>query len=141
MVKKTTENSSEFDSDLVKCYWLESSERDFLTMKNMYEKKDYHWVLFVGHLVIEKLLKAYYVKKNNKPAPLIHNLLKLAQDSGIEPEEDKKLFFVTVTAFNLNARYDDYKADFYKKCTKRFTDEWMVKIEENRQWIKKLLET
>jgi HEPN domain-containing protein len=140
MVNKANYNTDEFNSDFVINYWIESSDRDYLTMKNMYEKKDYHWTLFIGHLVIEKLLKAYYVKKNNNHAPLIHNLLKLAKDSGIDPDENKKIFLATVTAFNLNARYDDYKLDFYKKCTKKYTDEWMAKIEENRKWIIKLLE-
>ncbi|MCG8603545.1 HEPN domain-containing protein, partial [bacterium] len=31
-------------------------------MEHLFEKEDYHWALYIGHLVIEKLLKAYYVK-------------------------------------------------------------------------------
>ncbi len=48
-------------ADLIK-YWIDSSDRDFTTMAHLFEKGDYHWALFIGHLVIEKLLKAYYVK-------------------------------------------------------------------------------
>ena len=49
-------------------YWADSSDRDYKTMHHLYEKKDYNWALFLGHLVIEKLLKAYFVKNvNNKP--------------------------------------------------------------------------
>ena len=43
-------------------YWTESSEQDFRAMKHLFEKGDYHWSLFIGHLVLEKLIKAYYVK-------------------------------------------------------------------------------
>lgn len=32
-------------------------------MHNLYKVGEYHWALFVGHLVIEKLLKAIYVEK------------------------------------------------------------------------------
>jgi len=49
----------------------------------------------------------------NDDFPLfIHNLLRLAEKSGFELNEENKLFFVTVTAFNIHARYDDYKMSF-----------------------------
>ncbi|NMA69670.1 MAG: HEPN domain-containing protein, partial [Desulfitobacterium sp.] len=43
-------------------FWKDSSEKDYSTMLNLFNSKDYHWSLFLGHLVIEKLLKALYVK-------------------------------------------------------------------------------
>jgi len=43
-------------------YWLNSSDRDYITMENLLKSNDYHWSLFIGHLVIEKLIKAIYVK-------------------------------------------------------------------------------
>jgi hypothetical protein len=53
--------------------------------------------------------------------------------------EEQKLFLATVTAFNINGRYDDYKMSFQKKCTPEFTSEWIERIKFNRQWIKKLI--
>jgi len=43
--------------------WKESSDQNYLTMQNLLKSRDYSWSLFLGHLVIEKLLKAHYVKK------------------------------------------------------------------------------
>lgn len=40
-------------------YWVEGSDDDFKTMIAMLETKRYSWALFIGHLMIEKLLKAY----------------------------------------------------------------------------------
>lgn len=80
-------------------------------MKHLFQKKDYHWSLFIGHLVVEKLLKAYYVKNIDNNPPYIHNLLRLAEKSGLEPTKDQKHFLITVTTFNISARYDDYKMD------------------------------
>ena len=54
-------------------HWMESGERDFKTMNNLYKSKDYSWSLFVGHLVIEKLLKACYIKHNHQHPLMIHN--------------------------------------------------------------------
>lgn len=131
-------NKQGFDREKLIQYWLESAEDDYETMEAMYNSKRYHWSLFVGHLMIEKLLKAYYVKVNVDFPPFIHNLLRLAEKSHIELNEENRLFFVTVTAFNINARYDDYKRSFQKKCTPEYTSEWIGKIKEKRQWIKKL---
>jgi hypothetical protein len=43
-------------------YWIDSSDDDFETMVSMYNSKRFSWALFIGHLMIEKLLKAYFVK-------------------------------------------------------------------------------
>ena len=120
-------------------YWLESSDRDYRTMQHLFEKKDYSWSLFIGHLIIEKLLKAYYVKHIDNQPPFIHNLLRLAEKSLLELNENQKDFLVTVTTFNIRARYDDYKLDFYHMCSKEFTEKWINEIKEFREWIKEQL--
>lgn len=38
-------------------YWIDSSEEDFETMETLYNSKRYNWSLFLGHLMIEKILK------------------------------------------------------------------------------------
>jgi HEPN domain-containing protein len=64
--------------DVVIDYWISSSNQNFQTMKNLLQTKDYSWSLFIGHLVIEKLLKAVYIKKFQKHAIFTHDLLRLA---------------------------------------------------------------
>ncbi|CAA9292043.1 MAG: hypothetical protein AVDCRST_MAG95-4066, partial [uncultured Adhaeribacter sp.] len=66
------------NQDAIVSYWLESSDSDFATMQHLFTAKDYSWSLFLGHLVIEKLLKALFVKNLNKQAPFTHDLLRLA---------------------------------------------------------------
>ena len=46
-------------------YWTESSDEDHETMLIMFNSKRFSWSLFIGHLMIEKLLKAYFVKPKN----------------------------------------------------------------------------
>ncbi len=60
-------------------YWIKTSDKDFKVMKSLFEVKHYTWALFVGHLVIEKLLKAYYVKTVDAKVPFIHDLTKIAE--------------------------------------------------------------
>ena len=49
-------------------YWIESSDEDYEAMKVLFNNHKNTWCLFIGHLVIEKLLKALYLKKS-KNAP------------------------------------------------------------------------
>jgi HEPN domain-containing protein len=128
-----------FNKDKLIEYWSVSSDDDYDTMIVMFESKRFNWALFVGHLMIEKLLKALYVKNNNDYPPFIHNLLRLAEKCHIDLSDDQKLFFATVTAFNINARYDDYKMSFQQKCTLEYTAIWVKNLKNNRQWIKALI--
>ena len=50
--------SKEFDSIKYIKHWIDSSDEDFETMNTMFETKQYAWSMFIGHLMIEKLLKA-----------------------------------------------------------------------------------
>jgi len=120
-------------------YWKNSAESDFKTMQNLYNSKDYCWCLFVGHLVIEKLLKAAYVKNNDENVPRTHDLLRLAEKSGVPLDDEKKDTLDIITTFNISARYPDYKQSFYKKCTEKFAGENIDKIKELKSWLTELI--
>jgi len=122
-------------------YWLISANEDYDTMMYMKVGKKNTWCLFMGQLVIEKLLKALYAKNNiiEPYAPKSHDLLYLAQKNNITVTEKQKLYLNEITRFNLNSRYDDYKREFFSKCTDEYTEEQISKIEEVKQWLEKLL--
>jgi len=128
--------SVDFDTDKMIKYRVDSSDEDFETMITLFENKRYNWSLFIGHLMIEKLLKSLYVKLNNDYPPYIHNLLRLAEKYKLDLNEEQRFFLATVTAFNINARYDDYKMSFQKTCTPEFTKTWIEHIKTQRVWIK-----
>jgi HEPN domain-containing protein len=131
--------NEEFNKDKLIKYWVDSSDEDFETMIAMFDSKRYSWSMFVGHLMIEKLLKALFVKVNNEFPPFTHNLLRLAEKCKFVLNEEKRIFFATVTAFNINARYDDYKMSFQKTCTPEFSEIWIVELKNIRLWIKELV--
>jgi HEPN domain-containing protein len=119
--------------------WINSSEKDFLTMNDMYKTGHYDWALFMGHLIIEKLLKALYLKTTGNHPPLTHDLRRLAEITKLSLTEAQKIQLDSISRFNIRTRYDDYKQRFYKLCTVEFTDEWISKIKECRTWIKQML--
>ena len=104
-------------------YWIKSSDEDFEVMIDLFNLKKYSYALFLGHLVIEKLLKANYVKNNGIDIPRIHDLEKLANSAGLKLTEKHANELQDITKFNIGVRYDDYKKTFYKKCTDKFTEE------------------
>ena len=122
-------------------YWVNSAEDNYKTMKNMFQSEDYTWCLFIGHLVIEKLLKGLYAK-NNVDNPYViksHNLLVLAEKCKLDLTDEQIEKLQLITQFNISARYDDYKETFSKKCTKEYTLKQIENIEEVRGWLKSLL--
>jgi HEPN domain-containing protein len=121
--------------DPIILHWRESSEENYATMKNLIKTKEFAWSLFLGHLVIEKLLKALYVKKLQKHPIFSHDLLRLAKMIEIELPDDYDEWLDKITTFNLNARYDNYKQSFSKLCTVEFSNEWIGKIEILRKWL------
>ncbi|CAN2040177.1 DNA-binding protein [Candidatus Magnetomoraceae bacterium gMMP-15] len=120
-------------------HWIETSDDDLKTMNTLFQSKSYNWALFVGHISVEKILKALYVKIHKKHPPLIHNLYRLAELCDIKLTDQYSDWLDTITTFNINARYDDYKKEFYNLCTHEYTELWIVRIKELHEWIKKML--
>ncbi len=81
-------------------YWINASDIDYRAMGNLFSSKDYVWSLFLGHLVIEKLLKALAVKNNCEFPPKIHDLNKLTIYTEIQLDESRKNLFDIITSFN-----------------------------------------
>jgi HEPN domain-containing protein len=116
-------------------FWMESSDHNHETMQHLMLTKDYNWALFLGHLVIEKLLKAHYVKKLEKHPLFIHDLLRLSQKIELKLTEEQEEWLDEISTFNLNTRYDNYKQEFRTRCTLEYTTFWINKIETLRIWL------
>ena len=117
-------------------FWVSEAEESLQVANHLFEKKDYSYALFFGHLAVEKIIKALLTKSTNQQVPRSHNLLRLVQEAHIEITEDQKLALIRITAFNLESRYPDYKKEFRKKCTLQFTRKELKKIREVFTWLK-----
>jgi HEPN domain-containing protein len=133
------ESKQNIDVEKIVKHWVDTSEEDFKTMLTLYDSKSYGWALFLGHISVEKLLKALFVRRFKEHAPLTHNLFRLAELLEIEMPNDYADWLDEITSFNLNARYDDYKREFYKLCTDDYTRTWVENIIHIRIWIKQML--
>lgn len=122
-------------------YWVDSANNDYEIMKILYKNKKSMWCLFIGHLVIEKMLKALYAKNNERFPYTIktHNLLVLAEKCNLRLTNKQIKKLKTITQFNISVRYDDYKDSFKNKCTEEYISIQIKNIKEIYTWLKELL--
>ena len=121
-------------------YWIESADNDLTVAEHLFQSSDYSWCLFVGHLLLEKILKALYVRNNRKVPPKTHNLLTLSKLIGLNLTPEQEEFLSRVNDFNIEARYPDFEMQFAELCTKEFTLENLSKIKGFYRWLKSLVE-
>ena len=74
-------------------YWMKSTAHDLDAAETLFYSDKYDWCLFLGHLVLEKVLKAIYVNTHeNQVPPRTHNLVRLAELSSLELNEEQIIF-------------------------------------------------
>jgi|SRR6185437_10536270 len=86
---------------------------------------------FLGHLYIEKICKAIWIKNNrgNTP-PYIHNLVRILRgiDTGLKDEQMN--FLEQLNEYQLSGRYPSYTDTLKKGTTKELTLFYINRINE-----------
>ncbi|MEK6621767.1 MAG: hypothetical protein AABZ13_04735 [Planctomycetota bacterium] len=59
----------------------------------------------------------------------------LAEQVSLNLPDEQLEMLGTITDFHIEARYPDGKFSFKKKCTRNFTERYMLKIKELREWL------
>jgi len=119
-----------FDIKKTVSYWLEGAKYDLGVANAMLKTKKYPYALFMGHLSLEKLLKASVVKQTKAHAPFSHSLPYLAEKSGVKIPEKILVKLREFMEFHFEARYPGANKAFYKKCTKAYTSKRLKEIKE-----------
>ena len=119
---------------------MDEAEDDWKAAQTNFDSGKFHWALFIGHLALEKSLKAFWVKNNaaNFPPPT-HNLVRLAESAHYTLTPNEEALLLEVNKFNIAARYPDYKRVFKKTCTRSFAEMQLKRMEEFRLCILKQL--
>jgi HEPN domain-containing protein len=125
-----------FDAEQVTSYWLTEAAESLQVAEHLIETGDYSYALFFGHLAIEKALKAVCATKLREHALPVHNLLRLAKAAGLEPSDEQTEALITITAFNIEARYPDFQRSFRQKCTVEYAASQMGAIKELFTWLR-----
>jgi HEPN domain-containing protein len=120
-------------------FWIKSANDDWTVSRHLFEKEDYPYALFFGHLTLERTLKALYVHFRNETPPRTHRLVFLAESLSLDLNSSQLDLLEAVTDFNLEARYPDEKFSFKRKCTRQFAQKYLNEIEVMKEWLMKRL--
>jgi HEPN domain-containing protein len=125
-------------NDLIN-YWVKSSDYDFDAAMDLFKTNKNAHSLFFGHLAVEKILKALYIKIKEAYPPKTHNLMMLVKSIDVEISDRLLSSIIEINAFNIEARYPDENFEFYERCTREFTEKNINTIKEVIQWLKEKL--
>jgi HEPN domain-containing protein len=122
-------------------YWVESSKDDLKTVEALLKGKRYVHAMFFGHLYLEKISKAVWVKDNesNHP-PRIHNINRILQQTKTVLKQEEMEFVDLLNEFQLEGRYPDYVNSISKSCTSKLTKEYIKRIKEIGKCVLKNLQ-
>jgi len=124
-----------FDVEKTIQYWQRGAKYDLGVADAMFKSNKYPYALFMGHLALEKLLKALVVKKGRAHAPFSHSLPYLAEESKVKIPEEILIKLREFMEFHFEARYPDANKAFYKKCSKAYTAAKLKDIKKVFKWL------
>ena len=127
----------EFDVKKTISYWLEGAKYDLGVAEAMLKARKYPYALFMGHLALEKLLKALVVKNTKTHAPRTHSLTMLAERSSIDFTKETLTKLDEFMEFHFEPRYPREQRAFYAKCNKGYTTKMLNEIKEVYKWLRK----
>lgn len=118
-------------------YWRNTAEKDLQFASRLIARADAEetlYSLFFLHLALEKVFKAYIVKRTKKLPPKIHNLLILAEMGEVTLSEEQNDFCGKINLYNIESHYPNLfiptptleKAKEYLEQTKELM-EWLIK--------------
>lgn len=122
-------------------HWRKMAERDWASATLLLKGKQYIHALFFAHLVVEKLLKAHWVKDNEEiNPPRTHDLEHLYSQTELKISTDNLDLIRVMNSWNLEGRYQDYKDKFYKETSGEYTREKLNQVKELKKWLQSELQ-
>jgi HEPN domain-containing protein len=113
-------------------YWIDGAKDDLITAGLLIKEKRTLHGLFFCHLVIEKAIKAHYVKVVGEVAPRSHNLIYLSEKAELIYDDETQIFLGILMKYQLQGRYPDYSPivpDQYR------VDEYFNKTKDLLKWL------
>ena len=119
-------------------YWVDLACYDLTAAKAMLKAKQRLYVGFLCHLVIEKMLKAYWVQVKKSTPPFTHGLSLLAERTGILADLDERALTVIdfLEPLHIEGRYPTEKARLLRMLTSAKCAWLMKETERLHKWIR-----
>lgn len=119
--------------------WMRQADYDLDTAQFMLDGGRRFYSVFMAHLAVEKALKGIYHQKLKKMPPKTHNLVFLAEESGIVMDDDRRRFLTDLTTAQISTRYPQDMAQLQKEFSESIATEILKSSREVVKWAKTLL--
>jgi HEPN domain-containing protein len=113
-----------------------SAAYDLTTAQHMYKTGRYVYVVFMCHLVIEKMLKAIIAEKTDKVPPKTHNLLYLIKLSDVAMPQDLFDFVAKINNASVVTRYPEDFNKLIESYPDNIVKEYLDFTEKVSEWLK-----
>jgi HEPN domain-containing protein len=127
----------DFDIKKTIQYWLEGADYDFGVADAMFQTGKYPYALFMGHLAVEKLLKAIVVRRTKEHSPYTHSIPILANKLSSEIPEEIKKKLAGFMEFYLEARYPEERKKILPKVHKGFCADEFKRNQESIRMVER----
>jgi HEPN domain-containing protein len=117
-------------------YWVEGAKEDWDVAQELLAKGRVRHALFLGHLALEKILKANVCRITQDLAPRIHNLIRLAELTGFNLSPDQIDILAEMNAFNVEGRYPE---TLQAPPTVSEGGQYLARAKEVFEWLKSLI--
>jgi HEPN domain-containing protein len=114
-------------------YWRNSADEDWEVAQLLVKQQRGRHGLFFAHLALEKMLKAHICRSSGDLPPRLHNLVRLAQLTGIRMSEEQIGALAEMNAFNLEGCYPD---PLLAPFDPDETETHLARAAEVLQWLK-----
>ncbi|MBE0537429.1 MAG: HEPN domain-containing protein [Phycisphaerae bacterium] len=115
--------------------WIDQSRYDLDTARAMLASGRYLYVMFCCQQASEKTLKAVIVRKTGALPPRIHNLLRLAEAAGLDPEQETARFLGELSAYYIQTRYPEEVSAGGQAIGEGLAREVLSKTEQFAAWV------
>lgn len=121
-------------------HWLKSADEDMKDIVVLFNNERYVKALYFGHLYLEKICKAVWVKYNDENiAPYTHNLNKLLAGIDTGLSVDDLDFLEEVNNYHLEGGYTEYLENLIEATNKEFAEDFIKRIKFIDQCLRKKL--
>ena len=117
-------------------HWQTGADEDFEVAGQLIKSNRIRHGLFFLHLTLEKIIKAHVCRHTDDIAPRIHNLVRLAELSGIDFEAEQIDFLSEMNPCNIEGRYPELWGTL---PSQQEAQRLLKKTEELLKWLKNQL--
>ena len=123
------------DVDKQIAFWRKSAEEDMGVARGLVQRNHIRHGLSFAHLGLEKALKAHVYRRTKDIPPRLHNLIRLAELAGLNPQSVYVDILAEMNSFNIEGRYPDALSlppsqdealEYMNRANEVF--EWLIKL-------------